>query len=206
MTISKTGRRYPENVIGHIVANHMRLVPDDAELYIDAHKCLMSAFDIAENHTNRIIVGCDVVFGLNGIEKVVEIPTAPVTEIVEIAYYDSSDVRRVLDAESYSLSASEHRTMIEFRSIRELSTSRTLNRVQIVAKCGYRDYKTPTAGSVESIPFALPAAIEAAVQLIAGTLMDAEGDVIIGRQVNALPISAQRLLMPYRIAPYGRED
>lgn len=206
MTISKTGRSYPINAIEHIVANHMRLTPEDAELYIDAHRCLMSAFDIAENHTNRIIVSCNATFGLTHLERIEEVPTAPVTEIVEVAYYDRGDVRRVLDAESYLLSASEHRTRIEFRTLPELSVKRTLDRVQILAKCGYRDYETATGEASETAPFVLPAAIEAAVQLIAGTLMESEGDVIIGRQVNALPISAQRLLMPYHIAPYGWKD
>lgn len=202
MMISRSLRVYPEQVIEHIVTEHMRLSEDDGELLADARRCVRSAFDIAENHTNRIIVPCRAEFGLASWRKVLELPTAPVREVVEVRYLDLEGKEQVLDAESYVLSASEHRSMIEFCKTPELMADRTWNRIRIIAECGYVD----SASDSDGTSHVLPAAIEAAVKLIAGTLFEAEGDTIIGRQVNELPISAQRLLQPYRITPYGWED
>lgn len=48
-----------------------------------------------------------------------------------------------------------------------------------------------------------PPAIRAAVLLILGTLFDNESDQIVGRSVNELSLTAEKLLLPWRITPYG---
>lgn len=45
----------------------------------------------------------------------------------------------------------------------------------------------------------LPGAIHAAVLLILGNLYENEADVIVGRSVSQIPMSAKSLLMPYRL-------
>lgn len=52
----------------------------------------------------------------------------------------------------------------------------------------------------------LPAAIRAAVLLILGTLFDNESDTLIGRTVSQLPMTAEKLLQPWRIHPYSIDD
>ena len=48
----------------------------------------------------------------------------------------------------------------------------------------------------------LPPAIKAALLLILGTLLDNEADVVVGRSVASLPMTAEKLLQPWRIHPY----
>ena len=49
----------------------------------------------------------------------------------------------------------------------------------------------------------LPPAIKAALLLILGTLFDNEADTVIGRSVAQIPMTAEKLLQPWRIHPYG---
>jgi len=49
----------------------------------------------------------------------------------------------------------------------------------------------------------LPPAIKAALLLILGTLFDNEADVVVGRSVAPLPVTAKTLLQPWRVHPYG---
>lgn len=52
----------------------------------------------------------------------------------------------------------------------------------------------------------LPASIRAAILLILGTLFDNEADVVVGRSVAQLPLTAEKLLQPWRIHPYSNEN
>uniref|UniRef100_UPI004056C0CC head-tail connector protein n=1 Tax=Alistipes sp. TaxID=1872444 RepID=UPI004056C0CC len=52
----------------------------------------------------------------------------------------------------------------------------------------------------------LPASIRAAILLILGTLFDNEADVVVGRSVAQLPLTAERLLQPWRIHPYSANN
>lgn len=49
----------------------------------------------------------------------------------------------------------------------------------------------------------LPPAIRAGVLLILGTLFDNESDAIVGRSVSELPLTARKILQPWRIHPYS---
>ncbi len=49
----------------------------------------------------------------------------------------------------------------------------------------------------------LPASIRAAVLLTLGTLFDNESDVLVGRSVASLPLTAEKLLQPWRVHPYS---
>ena len=49
----------------------------------------------------------------------------------------------------------------------------------------------------------LPPTIKSAVLLITGTLFDNEADTLVGRSVSQLPITAEKLLLPWRIHPYS---
>lgn len=204
MTKNRKHKEYPRHIIERIVSTHMRLTPEDGELYENAKRNVYAAFDIAEQYANRIIVRSSVTFGLTEIMRVVDIPTAPVLSVTAVRYYDAADELQTLDAKDYALVASEHSTYIEFLRIPRLSPLRQHNRVLIDTVCGYSDYRhieCREACDVDGI--VLPGSIEAAVQLAAGTLSEADGDAIIGRTVSALPITAERLLNPYRMTPYG---
>lgn len=49
----------------------------------------------------------------------------------------------------------------------------------------------------------IPPAIEAAILLILGTLYDNESDNLVGRSVSELSLTAEKLLLPRRVTPYG---
>lgn len=49
----------------------------------------------------------------------------------------------------------------------------------------------------------IPPAIKAAILLILGTLYDNESDQIVGRSVSELSLTAEKLLQPWRVTPYG---
>lgn len=49
----------------------------------------------------------------------------------------------------------------------------------------------------------LPPSIKAAILLILGTLFDNESDTVIGRSVAQIPLTAETLLLPWRVHPYG---
>ncbi|WP_418991120.1 head-tail connector protein [Alistipes sp.] len=49
----------------------------------------------------------------------------------------------------------------------------------------------------------IPPAIKAAILLILGTLYDNESDNLVGRTVSELSLTAEKLLFPWRVTPYG---
>ena len=50
------------------------------------------------------------------------------------------------------------------------------------------------------------AAIRAAVLLTLGTLFDNESDVLVGRSATTLPLTAEKLLQPWRVHPYSSDE
>lgn len=52
----------------------------------------------------------------------------------------------------------------------------------------------------------IPPAIKSAVLLILGTLFDNESDALVGRSVSQLPLTAEKLLQPWRVHPYSNGD
>lgn len=49
----------------------------------------------------------------------------------------------------------------------------------------------------------IPPTIKAAILLILGTLYDNESDNLVGRSVSELSLTAEKLLLPWRVTPYG---
>lgn len=52
----------------------------------------------------------------------------------------------------------------------------------------------------------LPPAVKSAVLLILGTLFDNESDALVGRSVSQLPLTAEKLLLQWRVHPYSDID
>ena len=49
----------------------------------------------------------------------------------------------------------------------------------------------------------IPPPIQAAILLLLGTLYDNESDNLVGRSVSSISLTAEKLLLPWRITPYG---
>lgn len=187
-------RSYPQQVIGDILANHLRVVEADNELYRDAKACVHNAIAAAETYTNRMLVDSLVTISFDRLEsRVIELPTAPIREIIEIRYYGMDGEWHMLDG--YNLVTNAQRAMLELREMPAIDTTRMLNVFEIDARVGFEDIGT----TVTAYP--MPGDIIAALMLMSATLLENPADVAPG--ASEMPLNARMLLSPYRITPYG---
>ena len=187
-------RSYPQQVIGDILANHLRVVEADDELYRDAQTCVHNAIAVAETYTNRMLVDSLVTISFDRLEsRVIELPTAPIREIIEIRYYGMDGEWRTL--EGYNLVTNAQRAMLELREMPAIDTTRMLDVFEIDARVGFEDIGT----TITAYP--MPGDIIAALMLMSATLLENPADVAPG--ASELPLNARMLLSPYRITPYG---
>lgn len=182
-------RQYPTKVIDSILSNHLRVAVEDGELYASAKMCVHNALGVAEAFTNRILVDSLVTFSLDDLDStVIELPSAPVREIVEVRYRGADNQWHTL--EGCTLHANAQRARLELQELPQLTTATQLGRVEIDARCGYED-NAPGDGE-----YPLPGSIEQAIILLATAFWE-------GSAMDELPTAAQYLLHPYRIYPYG---
>ena len=187
-------RNYPQQVIGDILANHLRVVEADDELYRDAQACVHNAIAMAETYTNRVLVDSLVTISFDRLEsRVIELPTAPIREIIEIRYYGMDGEWHTL--EGYNLVTNAQRAMLELREMPAIDTTRMLDVFEIDARVGFEDIGT----TITAYP--MPGDIIAALMLMSATLLENPADVAPG--ASELPLNARMLLSPYRITPYG---
>lgn len=184
-------RVYPDGIISDIVSQHLRISEDAEVLYDNACMCVRNAFDVAEAYTNRIIVDTLATFKFESVDTRIELPTAPVKEVVEVRYRHVDGDWRTLDASTYQLVSSAHNAYLLIHD--ELAvTSMQGPCMEISVRCGYD----------EDGDYPLPGSIRQAVMLMAGTFNSFEGDAQVG-SVAELPMSARYLLSHYRLFPYG---
>lgn len=187
-------RSYPQQVIGDILANHLRVVEADDELYRDAKACVHNAIAAAETYTNRVLVDSLVTISFDRLEgRVIELPTAPIREIIEIRYYGMDGEWHTLDG--YNLVTNAQRAMLELREMPAIDTTRMLNVFEIDARVGFEDI----GATVTAYP--MPGDIIAALMLMSATLLENPADIAPG--ASEMPLNARMLLSPYRITPYG---
>lgn len=187
-------RSYPQQVIGDILANHLRVVEADDELYRDAKACVHNAIAAAETYTNRVLVDSLVTISFDRLEsRVIELPTAPIREIIEIRYYGMDGEWHALDG--YNLVTNAQRAMLELREMPAIDTTRMLDVFEIDARVGFEDI----GATVTAYP--MPGDIIAALMLMSATLLENPADVAPG--ASEMPLNARMLLSPYRITPYG---
>jgi len=79
----------------------------------------------------------------------------------------------------------------------ELIKEKLLMAIGVAEDLTNRDFRTDYNSET------LPPAIKAAVLLILGTLYDNESDQIVGRSVSELSLTAEKLLLPWRLTPYS---
>lgn len=187
-------RSYPQQVIGDILANHLRVVEADDELFRDAEACVRNAITVAETYTNRMLVDSFVTISFDRLEsRVIELPTAPIREIIEIRYYGMDGEWHTL--EGYNLVTNAQRAMLELREMPAIDTTRMLDVFEIDARVGFEDI----GATVTAYP--MPGDIIAALMLMSATLLENPADVAPG--ASEMPLNARMLLSPYRITPYG---
>lgn len=142
---------------------------------------LEMAVAVAEDMTGRIIREKVVVFDVLAPADDTILLRMPIhtTEVMEL-----SVAQQLIAEDKYTLLNSD------YEDILFVDAEYIGKRITVKAVVGY---------SKETIP----PAIKAAILLILGTLYDNESDNIVGRSVSELSLTAEKLLFPWRITPYG---
>lgn len=142
---------------------------------------LEMAVAVAEDMTGRIIREKVVVFDLLAPVDDTILLRMPVhtAEVVELSVAQNS-----IPEDKYTL------LNADYEDILFVDAEYAGKRITVKAVVGY---------SKENIP----PAIKAAILLILGTLYDNESDNIVGRSVSELALTAEKLLLLWRVTPYG---
>ena len=184
-------RIYPATVVADIVSNHLKVVDVEDELRAQAEQCVKDAFDMAEDYTNRRIIDTLATISFHDIEALMELPTSPIKEVVEVRYLGLDDAWHTLAEDSYIVESNAQRATLELRELPALSATRKGSRFEVSVRCGYD----------EDGEHALPGSIRRAVALLAGTNFSFQGDTVVG-STSELPMCSRTLLSAYRIYPY----
>lgn len=181
-------KRYEDETIAIQTAiDHLRVGDVDGEQKILIKLKLNAAIDIAEKITNRIIARGEAKFSITPRASLHELISA--TEIKEVAYISSSLEEKLMPSTCYRVLQTEFGMIIQFLSWpSDLTAENIVDKCWVLADVGF-DKNT------------IPPGIVSAVLLMLGTLYDNESDELIGRSVNKLTMSAERLLARYRITP-----
>lgn len=162
-----------------VAKQHLRVgsTPDDDTII--AAKLDM-AIAVAEDMTGRTIRAKKVVFDvlIPTDTPIVRLPV-PTMQIERLAVSRSS-----IPEQNYTLLEDDYEPML----------------VTEPEYCGQRIAVTAIIGYDKE---QIPPAIAAAILLILGTLYDNESDNLIGRSVSELSLTAEKLLLPWRVTPYG---
>lgn len=138
------------------------------------------AVAVAEDMTGRIIreksVSFDVLIPTDA--PIVRLPV-PTTQIVRLSVSHS-----LIPEEDYTLLADDYEPLL-------------------VTEPQYGGEKITVTAIVGYSKDNIPPAIKAAILLTLGTLYDNESDNLVGRSVSELSLTAEKLLQPWRITPYG---
>nr|DAO74568.1 MAG TPA: Head Tail Connector Protein [Caudoviricetes sp.] len=138
------------------------------------------AVAVAEDRTGRIIrekkVSFDVLMPTDA--PIVRLPV-PTTQIERLAVSHSS-----IPEKDYTLLEDDYEPLL----VTEPQYSG--EKITVTAIVGYNKDN-------------IPPAIKAAILLTLGTLYDNESDNLVGRSVSELSLTADKLLQPWRVTPYG---
>ena len=164
-----------------LAKEHLRLgdYTGDDKLVVEK---LEMAFAIAEDFTGRLIRPRSVVFNvlLNADGETIHLPMN--TQSVSAV----SCLGKKIAAKDYVVMLGDYSQQIMFLKPERIGREK----VTVTAIQGY----TKTE---------IPAALKAAILLLLGTIYDNESDQIVGRSVSELSLTAQKLLDPWRVTPYG---
>lgn len=173
---------------------HLRVDHSDEDAMIEIYR--KAATEDAENFTGRAFY--DQVWDLYLDEfpasGPIAIPRSPLIEVVGVFTRDSAGGEQEWAAASYLVDGITELGRISlpdagvWPTIEEIS-----NAVRIRFRAGYVDQDvSPESGSV-------PYSIKAAILLMMASLYQHRETVVIGQTVVVMPLSAERLLRPYRV-------
>ena len=143
---------------------------------------------IAENHTRRKFINQAMVGYLDDWPTHLTLGVGPVSTFTSVTYTDTAGDPQTLATTEYKTDIISENPRIYFHGTLPDLLEDAFNGVQINFTAGYG----ATAASV-------PEPIKDAVILILGHLWENRQDVIVGSQVNKMPMASEHLLFPYVI-------
>ncbi len=158
---------------------HSRITDSYDELVIQG--CLDAAHDLVQQWLNRKLTLTTIVGQIIDFRSRITLPFPPIHSVASLTAEDSSHKTVTLteDVDWKFDSISE--------SIRFLTDCSMYSNFEFNYSAGYTDYKD------------VPKAIRHAIKMTFATLYENREDVVIGTQVNELPLTAKRLINSHRV-------
>lgn len=165
----------------HLVVDH-----DDDNDYISS--LITAARNIAENYTNRSFFTQTWVMYMSNFNSnfCIELKKGIVQSVSSITYY-SNDSQETWGSSNYRLINGSDIGYIESVDGYPSSVDDRLDAIEVTYVTGWDDINN------------IPQAIKQAVLMIVGHLYENRQDVVVGSQVNTIPLASQYLLDPYVI-------
>jgi len=117
----------------------------------------------------------------------IELRRGPLQSVNSLKYYNESNVLTTWDASNYLIAEELDVPVIDSDNDWPTDLFDRTDAVEITYITGYDDVAD------------IPQAIKQAILMIVGHLYENRQDVIVGSQVNAMPLSSRSLLDPYKI-------
>lgn len=169
-----------------VVKDNFGIIEDDTR-DIRIERLIRSAREAVELYTERRLISQTLDWSFDRFpSRRFEIPSAPVTEITSIKYYDTDDSEQTIDVADYRTKFCDPSSYVETIDGWP-STKSKIDAVTIRFVVGYADQDAVR-----------PLAIEAMLMLIGHWLVNPEA-VILGTISSELPLGAKYCMRPLRI-------
>jgi uncharacterized phiE125 gp8 family phage protein len=178
------------------VQGHLRLTEDTERARIESI-LIPAAMALAESETDRQIITATWTLYMDDFPAsgtIIELPKPPLQSVTHVKYYDTAGVQQTwTESGNYTVVApsgpyAEKGYIAPEYGITYPSTQAIKNAVEVQFLAGYGDsYKN------------VPPLIRAAMLLIVGEQFERRENAIAGTIISQIPLSAQRLLWPFRV-------
>jgi len=163
------------------VKQHLRIESDAYDEDDLIQNLIDAGYNFAENYTNQVVAQSVKTLSLDTFPEIIVLPEFPVISVDSIAYKDAGGVDQTFS--DYYLNNKELVATIEPIDVFP-ETDGTRDNILITYTCGFSE---------------IPKTIDQAVLLIVGSLYEQRENHVLGVQINAVPVSAEYLLTPYRV-------
>ena len=165
---------------------HLRVDHTDDDAYITA--LIKAARGSAEAFTQSSFFTQTWVKSASRFVDIMDLPRGIVQSIESVKYYDVDNVQQTVNAADYFLTSPSNKSYVQ---VVETGWPPSLyyrnDAVQITYITGYSDVAD------------IPTDIKQAILMSIGHLYENRQDVIVGSQVNAMPMASKHLLTPHRV-------
>lgn len=165
------------------LCEHSRITDLYDEIVVQ--QCLDTAHDVVQNWLNRKLYPTQIIGQVEQITNEIQLTFPTIHNVVSISASDSNwDTVYLTQTTDWVFD--EIFNTVRFKS----HVDNTLTHVRIIYNCGFNPATDP-----------VPHAVKHAILMTAATLYENREDVIIGTQINNVPLDAQRLLRVHRSRP-----